>query len=360
MNFLNMNFSNGTLCEEYKADLSLQNYLLPIFYSVIFLMGLMGNITVIYIIFFKPGMTTVPNLLIANLSLGDIVFIFGHMCFSIPSYLLPGFYGGNFLCRLMVFVKCSCLGISIFTLTFMAVDRFRAITRPLHQQALSRVAVITVMVTIWIFSMAASVPTIMYTEIKVHPISNNDTCFILRFCSSEHPYFEVITWVRFCVYFVIPFFVISFCYIAISTTLCKTQNVSLLVVTNHMDNKTLAIPRRQMEARRKLSVVVLALVVIFVVCRLPYESHSIFLLLQSESIQWWSAAATVLLYFYSSINPLILGILSPTFRRFMLKMWCRCFFNFSNTVQTHSAPPNSTKIVYNRTNRSPSPCELLM
>lgn len=107
----------------YQAKMTIQNHILPIFYSITCFVGVIGNSTIIYIIFFKPAMKTVPNLLIVNLSLGDMVFIFGHILFTIPPYVLETFPGGNAFCRLMVFIKYSTLGVSIFTLTFMAVDR---------------------------------------------------------------------------------------------------------------------------------------------------------------------------------------------------------------------------------------------
>lgn len=236
--------------------------------------------------------------------------------------------------------------------------RFRAITRPLHQHALSRVSIITIILIIWVFSMVVSLPpTIMSRTQSFHLRNDDNTCSVLVTCTNAHKFYGLIMWIRFCLYFVGPFLVISFCYIAISTSLCKDQRSPTLIDSNVMDSN-FALLRRQMDARRKLSVVVLVLVVSFVICRLPYESHAIYIHLTKSSVQSWTSVATILLFLYTFINPLILCILSPTFRRFVIRIWCPCCTDIENPEQNHTVQMNFSQIIQNRVNRKPSPLKI--
>jgi hypothetical protein len=69
--------------EELEADARLElivSIVVPIFFSLIGIVGFVGNLLVIITIFFNQQMRNTTNLLIFNLSLADLLFV----CFCIP------------------------------------------------------------------------------------------------------------------------------------------------------------------------------------------------------------------------------------------------------------------------------------
>lgn len=73
-------------------------------YSFIFVIGLVGNVLVCYVVFRTPSMHSVTNIFIANLALSDILLCLLSVPFT-PLYLLiyEGWVFGSALCHLIPF-----------------------------------------------------------------------------------------------------------------------------------------------------------------------------------------------------------------------------------------------------------------
>ena len=104
-------------------------------YAVIFVISIVGNSLVCIVLAKLRGMRTVTNFLILNLAIADLAVTCICIPFDIPvqenDYKWP--YGG-FACRLLYPLQTAALFASIFTLTVLSLNRYRAIVFPLRQQ----------------------------------------------------------------------------------------------------------------------------------------------------------------------------------------------------------------------------------
>ncbi|XP_047993781.1 prolactin-releasing peptide receptor-like [Leguminivora glycinivorella] len=184
-----------------------------ILYSIIFILGVFGNVLVCFVVFRNRAMQTVTNLFITNLALSDIL-----LCvFAVPLTPMYTFLGrwvfGRLLCHLMPYAQGTSVYISTLTLTSIAIDRFFVIIYPFHPRMKLNTCIF-IIVFIWIFSLVVTCPYGLFMGIQ---ITNNKT-----YCEESWPadrsrrIFGVFTSV---LQFVIPFLVIAICYTCVSIRL---------------------------------------------------------------------------------------------------------------------------------------------
>src|SRR6218665_1351980 len=144
---------NGTHGLEFSIGHLPETYVVPTLFAIIFVIGLVGNGTLIFIVLRNRPMRTKPNVLIVNLSMGDFLLILFSVPFTSVIYTFHEWPFGSAICKLSEFVQTLSLGVSIFTLTALSVDRFIEIVYPLasnSKRSLTRVIVTSVV--IWVMS----------------------------------------------------------------------------------------------------------------------------------------------------------------------------------------------------------------
>ena len=79
--------------------------LIPPTYAVIFIVGIIGNGSLLYIIGCNKLMRTIPNLLIFNLAVGDLLALICTVPFTVTIYTHTSWPFGSFICRASEFAK---------------------------------------------------------------------------------------------------------------------------------------------------------------------------------------------------------------------------------------------------------------
>ncbi|XP_059050673.1 prolactin-releasing peptide receptor-like [Achroia grisella] len=184
-----------------------------ILYTLIFVLGVFGNVLVCYVVFRNRAMQTVTNLFITNLALSDILLCL----FAVPLTPMYTFIGrwvfGRLLCHLMPYAQGTSVYISTLTLTSIAIDRFFVIIYPFHPRMKLNTCIF-IIVFIWIFSLVVTCPYGLFMGLL---ITRNKT-----YCEESWPsdrsrrIFGVFTTV---LQFLIPFLVIAICYTCVSIRL---------------------------------------------------------------------------------------------------------------------------------------------
>uniref|UniRef100_A0A8B9F7X7 Neuropeptides B and W receptor 1 n=1 Tax=Amazona collaria TaxID=241587 RepID=A0A8B9F7X7_9PSIT len=93
----------------------------PVIYSVICAVGLIGNTAVIYVILKDPKMKTVTNIFILNLAIADELFALV-LPMNIADYMLLQWPFGEFMCKLIISIDQYNTFSSIYFLTVMSID----------------------------------------------------------------------------------------------------------------------------------------------------------------------------------------------------------------------------------------------
>lgn len=137
-------YFNRSLCDKaYLSDNDLSSSYFQIavyiMYISIFVVAMLGNGIVCYIVTSSPRMRTVTNYFIANLAVGDILMSLFCVPFSFVSILLLHYWPfGSVLCHLVNYSQAVSVLVSAYTLVAISIDRYIAIMWPLRPRITKR------------------------------------------------------------------------------------------------------------------------------------------------------------------------------------------------------------------------------
>uniref|UniRef100_A0A8B9LXN8 KISS1 receptor a n=1 Tax=Astyanax mexicanus TaxID=7994 RepID=A0A8B9LXN8_ASTMX len=304
-------------------------WLVPLFFSLIMLVGLIGNSLVIYVISKHRQMRTATNFYIELRSPDDPdASRVSQMCFG--SRLK-----GNVLICLQVTVQATCI-----TLTAMSGDRCYVTVYPLKslRHRTPRVAMI-VSICIWIGSFILSTPIFLYQRLEDGYWYGPRQYCMERFPSKVHERAFILY--QFIAVYLLPVLTISFCY---SFMLKRVGHPTVEPVdSNHQVH---LLSERTISIRSKISKMVVVIVLLFTVCWGPIQ---IFALFQSfypnfkvnyatYKIKTW---ANCMSYANSSINPIVYGFMGASFRKSFRKTFPFLFRHVVRDSSVNSRTANA-------------------
>ncbi|XP_048451882.1 kappa-type opioid receptor [Rhincodon typus] len=307
------------------------NTLIPIsittVYSLIFVVGTVGNCLVMYVIVRHTKMKTATNIYIFNLAAADALAT-STMPFQSADYLLGSWPFGDTLCKIVVSIDYYNMFTSIFTLTMMSVDRYIAVCHPvkaLDFRTPLKAKVINV--CIWILASVIGIPV---TVLGGTGTRNGSVECELKF---PQPYWYWDTILKICVFifaFVIPVLIISACY---SLMILRLKSVRLLSGSREKDRNL-----------RRITHMVLIVVAVFIICWTPIH---IFVLVKALTDVPETTVVSACYYFSvalgytnSSLNPILYAFLDENFKR-CFKDFC-CSSGMKLELQTSSRVRNTT------------------
>ena len=102
----------SVLMEYYDYDSELSSthpemYIVPLIFGVTFLVGLLGNGLVIYVVLKSGATTTVTNLYLMNLAVSDVMFLVFCVPFTAVTYVLPYWPFGESMCMYIISLRES-------------------------------------------------------------------------------------------------------------------------------------------------------------------------------------------------------------------------------------------------------------
>nr|AKN79680.1 opioid receptor Kappa 1 isoform B [Falco peregrinus] len=143
-------------------------------YSVVFVVGLVGNSLVMFVIIRYTKMKTATNIYIFNLAMADAL-VTTTMPFQSTEYLMNSWPFGDVLCKIVISIDYYNMFTSIFTLTMMSVDRYIAVCHPvkaLDFRTPLKAKIINI--CIWLLSSSVGISAIVLGGTKVREaISEN-------------------------------------------------------------------------------------------------------------------------------------------------------------------------------------------
>ncbi|XP_061452405.1 delta-type opioid receptor isoform X2 [Rhineura floridana] len=272
-------------------------------YSVVCVVGLLGNILVMYGIVRYTKMKTATNIYIFNLALADALAT-STLPFQSAKYLMETWPFGELLCKVVLSIDYYNMFTSIFTLTMMSVDRYIAVCHPVKALDFRTPAKAKLInVCIWVLSSVIGVPIMIMAVTKSQ---GGIVACVLQF-PEPHLYWDTVT--KICVFifaFLVPILVITICY---GLMILRLKSVRLLSGSKEKDRNL-----------RRITRMVLVVVAAFIICWTPIQIFVIVWTLvgidkKNPYVMASLHFCIALGYTNSSLNPVLYAFLDENFKR---------------------------------------------
>ena len=279
--------------------------------SILVLISLVGNTLVILTILINKPMQTTLNYLLVNLAVADMI---SAMCIGIgyvviPFIAYPEGEIGRYLCMFLIDGDLAWVGAaeSILCLVYIAIERYFAIVRPLHQRGrFTRRRLKVFIVLGWSCAIFMRVPTSLeprYYHSDLGVCKSNDD-MAGHMAVKAHS----LAWM----------------------TLAGIVPVSIMVylysrLVHHLWFKSVqnleASQRAALRYRKQVTITLIAVSVIYTICWTP-NLTAYLMEYWREKITWIDNNGTVLLTFHCCVNPVLYSMRMKTFREHLRDMLC--------------------------------------
>nr|5GLI_A Chain A, Endothelin Receptor Subtype-B [Homo sapiens]5X93_A Chain A, Endothelin B receptor,Endolysin,Endothelin B receptor [Homo sapiens] len=208
-------------------------YINTVVSCLVFVLGIIGNSTLLYIIYKNKCMRNGPNILIASLALGDLLHIVIAIPINVYKLLAEDWPFGAEMCKLVPFIQKASVGITVLSLCALSIDRYRAVA------SWSRIKGIGVpkwtaveIVLIWVVSVVLAVPEAIGFDIitmdykgsylricLLHPVQK--TAFMQFYATAKD-------WWLFSFYFCLPLAITAFFYTLMTCEMLRKNIFEML------------------------------------------------------------------------------------------------------------------------------------
>ncbi|XP_041097681.1 C-C chemokine receptor type 3-like [Polyodon spathula] len=221
--YYDYNFSEGYvyLCDN-EDFIQFGAKFVPFFYYLVFLLSLLGNGPVLYIIFKFEKLTTVTNIFILNLVLSDLVFA---SCLPFwASYHSSEWIFGSTMCKLMSSIYFIGFYSSIMFLTLMTFDRYLAVVHAVIAAKRRRIVYAFISsAVVWGISFGATIKEFVLYDIR-EDSQRGTVCEETGYPADLMEKFKLVGYFQQIVlFFLLPLIVVLYCYTRIVITLIKTK-----------------------------------------------------------------------------------------------------------------------------------------
>ncbi|KAI4886196.1 hypothetical protein NFI96_024031 [Prochilodus magdalenae] len=338
-------------------------YVNTVLSCIIFVVGIVGNATLLRIICHKKIMRNGPNALIASLALGDLIYIAIDIPINVYKLLAMRWPFadkpfGLFLCKLFPFLQKASVGITVLNLCALSVDS--AMQKDTDQSCVclyravaswSRVQGVGIpfstaleIVCIWVLSIVLAIPEAVSFDMVSFVHSNNETvqtCMLYPKTNFMIFYRDAKDWWLFGFYFCVPLLCTAIFYTLMTSEMLNHRKGSLrIALTEHL------------KQRREVAKAVFSLVLIFALCWFPLHLSRLLkkMVYSSKDKDRCSLLSFLLVLDYvsinlatinSCINPIILCFVSKKFNNCFKS--CLCCWCYSDTLLNSMGTSNQYK-----------------
>uniref|UniRef100_A0A2K6GN50 G-protein coupled receptors family 1 profile domain-containing protein n=1 Tax=Propithecus coquereli TaxID=379532 RepID=A0A2K6GN50_PROCO len=308
---------------------SLALLLLLIAYTMVLIVGLFGNLSLIIIIFKKQRQAqNVTNILIANLSFSDILVCVMCIPFTVIYILMDHWIFGDTMCKLTSYVQSVSISVSIFSLVLIAVERHQLIVNPCGWKPSVSHAYWGITL-IWLFSLLLSIPFFLSYQLTNEPFHNlslpTDLYAHRVACVENWPSKMnqlLFTTSLFMVQYFVPLAFILICYLKIIICLCRRNGK----VNRKRENDG------RLSENKRINTMLISIVVTFGACWLPLNIFNVIFdwhpeVLMSCHHDLAFAVCHLVAMVSTCINPLFYGFLNKNFQKDLVVLihHCWCF-----------------------------------
>ncbi|XP_041672230.1 somatostatin receptor type 5 [Cheilinus undulatus] len=277
---------------------------MAVLYLVVCILGLVGNSLVIVAILKLDKMTSSTTVYILNLALADALFMVGLPFIASQNFQKRWMFGDT-TCKVVMVLDGINQFTSVFCLTVMSIDRYMALANPLRfaRWRTPHIAKV-VSAVLWLFSLVTILP------MALHFSAERGLC--IPDLVSDAWWLGILTY-TFVTGFALPFVVMTVAYTA------------LLLTLRSMRLKGIAPHKESYQLERQVTKMVVAVVLVFGLCWLPFYTLNFCSLYQSNLDLPFARAfefVVLLSYSWSCANPILYACLSDTFKGHFCTLLC--------------------------------------
>ncbi|CAK5096497.1 unnamed protein product [Meloidogyne enterolobii] len=339
--------------EETRNFERLVGIIIPSIFALFALFGLVGNLLVV-IVALNRQMRNSTNTLIIGLTCSDLMFLTLCIPFTAIDYAFPIWVLPTWMCPLINYLQHSSAYFSVWTLTLMAADRFLAVVFPVESMTLR-----TPKNTFFVLLIVYAVILLSQIQVgRIHGVYSYTFIMEQRSACSIVSIAQGLATVAEARLYFFSFNIFGYClplgitcvlyYLMLkrlwyapfrsstdnNTKIPPTKITSLFANNSERSNCSLRSRPETIKAKRKVTRLVLCVVIIWAVCWLPLNLCVIYpdtlVLRGGKPIVVVQIFSQVLAYCNSTLNPILYPLVSENFRKGFLRVlstlanWLSC------------------------------------
>ncbi|KAG8433739.1 hypothetical protein GDO86_012192, partial [Hymenochirus boettgeri] len=284
------------------ASIDAGQILLLLVYIITFVAGLPLNVLAFVTLIrkFRQKLLSI-DILLFNLTVSDLLLLI-----FLPFRMVEAASGMKWLipyifCPLSSFMYFSSIYITSLFLMVISVDRYLAVAFPIKHNILKKISYSIVgSICIWIAGMLHC--SFIYLVDVIEPGEVNETNITICYNQFSTAQLKILLPAR------LEIFLLLFCIPFLVTTFCCINFVRIMVTQSYV------------KRRRKLRAIgmVVATLINFIVCFLPYNVSHLVGFIQGESPEWRNYAL-LLSTFNSTVDPVVFYFSTVTFQKMFLE-----------------------------------------
>ncbi|KAL4622514.1 neuromedin-U receptor 2-like [Arapaima gigas] len=301
-------------------------------YTLIFMVGVAGNLLTCTVIAKHQKMRTPTNLYLFSLAVSDLLVLVFGMPLEIydmwQNYPFPFGEGG---CYFKIFLFETVCFASVLNVMALSVERYIAVVHPLKTRyAVTNKHAWRVITSMWVISLVCAIPNTslhgifyLYLPEKVY---ESATCNLLKPLWMYNLVIQITT----VLFYFVPMTVITVLYLVIGRQLGRESRLQPDKFDQNSSSDTSWKIHLESNRRRQVTKMLTVVVVVFGICWAPFHVDR---LLWSSITQWTDTMHTIyqyvhilsgiLFYLSSAVNPIIYNLLSSRFRERFRELVCR-------------------------------------
>lgn len=308
-------------------------------YGATLLLGLVGNLLIVYTVARFPRMRSISNLFLASLASADLLIVL--LCVPVKFGQLFSYTWtlGELGCKLLLYVQHVSMICSVLNLTFLSIERYYAVIHPVRSRYLCTFSQARrVIIFIWIAAFLTALP-IIFVQVHVEMGLRRRAYWCMRDEASPGAWrsFEIYMLI---LVFCIPTLVMGYAYAKICAQLWMVvrERASLTTGTSvatemteqkpkkktsfapNGDPSSLKPSRADEDTVRQVIKMLILVVSLFVLCWAPILILNVLTAFGGVSTLNYSylkplrTCFHLLSYLNSCVNPLVYGFMSRSFR----------------------------------------------
>ncbi|XP_077284692.1 pyrokinin-1 receptor-like [Arctopsyche grandis] len=304
-------------------------------YILIFLAGIVGNVSTCTVIVRNKSMHTATNYYLFSLAISDLLLLLSGLPTDVYRMWYPDVYiFGEAACRLLSLSSETSANATVLTITAFTIERYIAICHPFLSHTMSKLSrVVKFIIAIWVVALCLAVPQV----IQFGVVYSRENGRLVSSCTVKETIMEHAFEISGFVFFVGPMTAITVLYVLIGIKLKRSRLLrppkTPSQSSQQEQNGSAKSYKNGVSQSRAIKMLV-AVAVSFFICWAPFHAQRLLavygkntdepshLLMQVYKVLTYLSG--VLYFLSTTINPFLYSIMSNKFREaFKVRVLCK-------------------------------------